>query len=64
MDNHKKVFALRVPSTLLSMHKVCANATNSMSMKKVQSRVQPALIIAKHVALTNYKSIPACIDID
>ena len=51
MDNHKKVFALRVPPTPLSMHKVYANATNSMSMMRVQSLVQPALTTAKHVAL-------------
>ena len=51
MDNHKKVFALLVPPIPLSMRKACANATNSMSMMKVQSRVQPALKIAKHVAL-------------
>ena len=51
MDNHKKVFALRVPPTPPSMHKVCANATNFMSMMRVQSLVQPALTIAKLVAL-------------
>ena len=51
MDNRSKVFALRVPLTPLSTHKVCANATNSLSMMRVRSRAQPALTIAKHAAL-------------
>ena len=53
MDNRRKVFALRVPPIPLSMHKVCANATNSLSMMRVQSRAQPALTIVKHVALVS-----------
>ena len=51
MDNHKKVYALSVPQTPLSMHKVCANATNFLSMMRVQYPVHPALTTVKHVAL-------------
>ena len=51
MDNRSKVFALRAPLTPPSTHKVCANATNSLSMIKVLSLAQPALTVAKHVAL-------------
>ena len=54
MDYLKKVFALRVPQIPLSMHKVCANATNYLSMMKVRSLVQPALTIVKHVAQVSY----------
>ena len=53
MDYLKKVFALRVLQTPLSMQKDCANAMNNLFTMKVQSLVQPALRIAKHVVLVS-----------